>query len=273
VKIYKLIYSTTDVLNHTNYLKIFSTFLIAAVLISLIGINSVYAQSSQSHNIHLGKIASINQGWILSGSWIADINKTDPTTSGGFYSLFNMVMTNGSAPHIHKIYNAIVNNVSQKGNDTIIDGSVSITMKDGPVDNVPITVIVGNKNTIAILLDPSITHNHFGNTPIYGLINNPKEGMAMIKMLISDPEMKKKWIPLIMGNIMQNIKTIKMNHKNSMMNDISNMSSNNPFMSMLMNHKNSMMNDNMSSNNPFMSMLMNHKNSMMNDNMVNNYPK
>jgi hypothetical protein len=72
----------------------------------------------------------------------------------------------------------------------------------------------------------------------------------MIKMLISDPEMKKKWIPLIMGNIMQNIKTIKMNHKNSMMNDISNMSSNNPFMSMLMNHKNSMMNDNMFNNYP-----------------------
>jgi hypothetical protein len=271
VKIYKLIYSTTDVLNHTNYLKIFSTFLIAAVLLSLIGVNSVSAQSSQSHNLHFGKIASINQGWILSGSWIADINKTDPTANGGFYSLFNMVMTNGSAPHIHKIYNATVNNVSQKANETVIDGTVSITMKDGPVDNVPITVIVGNNNTIAILLDPSKTDNHFGNTPIYGLINNPKEGIAMIKMLISDPEMKKKWIPLIIGNIMQNIKTIKMNHP--MMNGISNMSSNNPFMSMLMNHQNSMMNDNMSSNNPFMSMLMNHQNSMMNDNTFNNYPK
>jgi hypothetical protein len=93
----------------------------------------------------------------------------------------------------------------------------------------------------------------------------------MIKMLISDPEIKKKWIPLIIGNIMQNIKTVKMNH--SMMNGISKISPNNPFMSMLMNHQNSMMNNNMSSNNPFMSMLMNHQNSMMNDNSFNNYSK
>lgn len=244
MKIYKPIYSTINVLNHTNYFKIFTTFLIAGVLISLTGINSIAASNSQSHNLHFGKIASINHGWILSGSLITDINKTNPA-NGGFYSIFNMVMTNGSAPHIHKIYNATVNNVTQKGNETIIDGTISITMKNGPVDNVPTKVIIGNNNTIAISLDSSKTGNHFGNTPIYGLFNNQKEGMTVIKMLVSDPEMMKKWIPMITGNIMQNIKDWKRNHP--------------------------MMNDNMSSNILMMMMMMKHP--MMNDNMFNNYSK
>ena len=81
--------------------------------------------------------------------------------------------------------------MSQKANETVIDGTVSITMKDGPVDNVPITVIVGNNNTIAILLNPSETHHQFGNTTIYRLINDPKEGIAMIKMSISNAERRK----------------------------------------------------------------------------------
>ena len=94
-----------------------------------------------------------------------DTNKT----GAGFHSIFNMVMINGSAPHIHKIYNATVNNVAKQGNDTIFDGTVSITMKDGPVDNVPTQVTIANNNTIAISIDPSKVNNHFGDTPITDL--------------------------------------------------------------------------------------------------------
>jgi hypothetical protein len=64
------------------------------------------------------------------------MNETSKTDAG-FYSIFNMVMVNGSAPHIHKICNATVNNMTKQGNNTVFDGSVSITMKDGPVNNVP----------------------------------------------------------------------------------------------------------------------------------------
>jgi hypothetical protein len=62
-----------------------------------------------------------------------DTNKTD----AGFHSIFNMVMINRSAPHIHKICNATVNNMAKEWNDAIFDVAVSLTMKEGPVDNVP----------------------------------------------------------------------------------------------------------------------------------------
>ena len=137
------------------------------ILLSLTGVNSVTANYSQTHNFHFGPIASINQDWILAGKWMVnmnDIHKTDAV----FHSIFNMVMINGSAPHIHKIYNATVNNMTKQGNNTIFDGAVSLTMEEGPVDNVPAWVTIANNNKIVVSIDPSKINNHFGNTPIYG---------------------------------------------------------------------------------------------------------
>ena len=136
-----------------------------------------------------------------------ETNKTD----AGFYSIFNMVMINGSAPHIHKIYNATVNNMTKQGNNTVFHGAVSITMKDGSVDNVPTQFTIANNNTIAISMDPSKTNNHFGNTPIYGLIQNFEEGMKVMKMMTGDSEMIKKWIPLMTEDMLNNMKSWKMN--------------------------------------------------------------
>ena len=59
---------------------------------------------------------------------MANMNETDKTDAG-FYSIFNMVMINGSASHIHKVFNATVNNMTKQGNNTAFDGTVSITMK------------------------------------------------------------------------------------------------------------------------------------------------
>jgi hypothetical protein len=200
-----------------NYFKIFCVFIITGILLFLTGSNAVSANPSNSHFFHSGPIASINKDWIVAGQWMGFINKTNPTDAG-FYSIFNMVMKNGSSPHIHKIYNAIAHNITQRGNETIVDGTVSITMKNGPIDNVPTKIIIGNNNTIAISLDPSKTTDHFGNTPIYGLVHNSKQGFTLIKMIISDPEIIKKWIPMMTGSWMHdmknmmNIKNWKMNH-------------------------------------------------------------
>jgi hypothetical protein len=199
------------VLTHTNHFKTLGAFIITGFFIFLAGINTVAAISLNSHNFHTGQIASINKDWILSGHWMGVFNKTN-SGDKGFYSIFNMVMTNGSAPHIHKIYNATFNNVIHKGSETILSGTVSITMKNGPVNDVPTKIVIGSNNTIAISLDPIKTNNHFGNTPIYGQVNNFKEKIAVIKTMISDPEMKKKWIPMTIGNTIQNIKDFKLNH-------------------------------------------------------------
>jgi hypothetical protein len=42
---------------------------------------------------------------------------------------------------------------------------------------------IANNNTIAISIDPTKSDNHFGITPINGLIHNHKERM---KMMIED---------------------------------------------------------------------------------------
>jgi hypothetical protein len=60
-------------------------------------------------------------------------------------------------------------------------------------------------------MDPSKTNNHFGNTPIYGLIHNFEEGMKVMKMMAGDSEMIKKWIPLTTEDMLNNMKSWKMN--------------------------------------------------------------
>jgi hypothetical protein len=204
----KLFYYIIIVINCTNSFKIFSTFIIAVILLTLTGTNYTSAYNLHSHNFHFGPIASINNDWILAGQWMSSINSTDPTDVG-FHSIFNMVMKNGTAPHIYKIYNASVNDVTKQGNDTIFKGSVSITMKDGPIENVPTTITISNNNTIAVSLDPTTVNNHFGNTPIYGLIHNYKQGM---ELMMEDSEVLQKWIPFMTANIMQNMNTMKIDH-------------------------------------------------------------
>jgi hypothetical protein len=55
-----------------------------------------------------------------------DTNKTD----SGFHSISNMVMIVRSAPHVHKIYNATVNNMAKQRNDAIFDVAASLTVKE-----------------------------------------------------------------------------------------------------------------------------------------------
>jgi hypothetical protein len=56
-------------------------------------------------------------------------------------------------------------------NKTVVfNGTATITMKNGPVNGVPVSVRAMDANVISIWIDPTKTDNHFGNTPIYGTI-------------------------------------------------------------------------------------------------------
>ena len=58
-----------------------------------------------------------------------------------FHSKFNMVMTNGSAKHDHEIYNFELTNISNPNNTTsVFNGTATITMRQGPVDDVPVSI-------------------------------------------------------------------------------------------------------------------------------------
>jgi hypothetical protein len=149
-----------------------------------------------------GTIASLqndengNPTWIVSGIWKGSLsmdnetqgmegNQTNATsaaanatsTTGGgspnatFNSKFNMVMTNGSAKHDHEIYNFRIASMSNPSNTTsVFNGTATITMRQGPVENVPVSIKRIDNNVISIWADPTMINNHFGNTPIFGTI-------------------------------------------------------------------------------------------------------
>jgi hypothetical protein len=149
-----------------------------------------------------GTVASLqndengNPTWIVSGIWKGSLsmgnetqgvggNQTNTTsaatnatsTTGGgspnatLYSKFNMVMTNGSALHDHEIYDFKLTNMTMPNNTTTVyNGTATITMRQGPVTNVPVSIKSMESNAISIWADPATINNHFGNTPIFGTI-------------------------------------------------------------------------------------------------------
>jgi hypothetical protein len=141
-----------------------------------------------------GTIASLQNdkdgkpAWIVSGLWRGSLtnmssatammsSNANSTTSktnlpaATFDSVFNMVMLNGSALHKHQLSNVTLTGMSMPDKKTVVyNGTATITMKEGPVNDVPISIRTLTDNVISIWVDPAKTMNHFGNTPIYGTI-------------------------------------------------------------------------------------------------------
>ena len=150
-----------------------------------------------------GTIASLqndengNPTWIVSGLWKGSLSMNNKTQAGGganqttstspttanataatgslpnatFNSKFDMVMTNGSAKHDHRIYHFTLTGISMPNNSTTVyNGTATITMRQGPVPDVPVSIKTMDNNAVSIWVDPTKVNNHFGNTPIFGTI-------------------------------------------------------------------------------------------------------
>ncbi|MGI0043022.1 MAG: hypothetical protein ACRD47_04860 [Nitrososphaeraceae archaeon] len=52
----------------------------------------------------------------------------------------------------------------------VYNGITTVTMRDGPVHDVPVSATVLGGNVLSIWLDPARIDNHFGDAPIYGTI-------------------------------------------------------------------------------------------------------
>jgi hypothetical protein len=150
-----------------------------------------------------GTIASLqndengNPTWIVSGVWKGSLSMGNKTQGGGanqttstptsttnataattgslpnatFSSKFNMVMTNGSTMHNHEIFNFKLTSICNPNNTTSVsNGTATITMRQGPVPDVPVSIKSMNNNVLSIWVDPAKVNNHFGNTPIFGTI-------------------------------------------------------------------------------------------------------
>jgi hypothetical protein len=168
-----------------------------------------YPQQKQGYSHHnkmmmqpglyaFGTISSLqndengNPTWIVSGLWKGSLSMYNKTQGGGgnqsttttaaitetgglpnatFYSKVNMVMTNGSALHDHEIYDFRLTDMTMPNNSTTVyNGTATITMREGPVPNVPVSIRTMDNNVISIWADPTKINNHFGNTAIFGII-------------------------------------------------------------------------------------------------------
>ena len=137
-----------------------------------------------------GSIASLQNDqsgrpeWILSGRWsmkTISVQSPPPAPSANgqtnksttslvaLDSSFGMVKLDGSGKHSHKISNFKLIGSPISNNKTItFNGTGTISMKDGPHNDVPISIKIIDKGAIIISMDPAKVNNHFGNTPIYG---------------------------------------------------------------------------------------------------------
>jgi hypothetical protein len=168
-----------------------------------------YPQQKQGYSHHnkmmmqpglyaFGTIASLqndengNPTWIVSGLWKGSLymdnkiqsevgNQTTTTANttaitgslpnATFHSKVNMVMTNGSAMHDHEIYDFTLANMSMPDKTTTVyNGTATITMRQGPVPDVPVSIKSMESNVLSVWVEPTKINNHFGNTPIFGTI-------------------------------------------------------------------------------------------------------
>jgi hypothetical protein len=170
----------------------------AAILVSgIIQNNAIaYPQQKQGYSYDdkmmkpgsyaFGTIASLqndengNPIWIVSGLYKASLSMNNKTQGGAATgslpnatvdSKFNMVMTNGSAIHDHEIYDFTLTDMSMPNNSTaVFNGTATITMRQGPVPDVPVSIKAMENNAVSIWVEPTKIQNHFGNTPIFGTI-------------------------------------------------------------------------------------------------------
>ena len=161
--------------------RLIQTIFLLAVSVSLIivavNLNQVFAQnpSNTDSNVLKGSITSTsNDGnttepaWVLGGVYkFTEFNSSSPTFNASFY----MTKIDGTAEHIHSIYDLKLSGspvVDSSSNSTMLNGTTTVTLKDGPVSNVPTQIELLDESAIAITVDGNSTNNHFGTTPIYG---------------------------------------------------------------------------------------------------------
>src|SRR4051794_22488594 len=165
-------------------LLIIPIFAILVLTVSLTSANTVSAQANSTGQQQQSLTASSNtsdksgtitsvqtdaQGkWNLNGTWsLKGVNSGSPT----FTSEFSMAKLDGSAKHKHNISDfKIAGKPATDSSGTTYTGTSTITMKEKPATNVPVTILISNNGAFSIKVDQKATADHFGNTPIIGKV-------------------------------------------------------------------------------------------------------
>jgi hypothetical protein len=177
-----------------------ATILMATIILTQQNYKATaFPQPYRSGNQTFGVISSIQNdesgkpAWIVTGHWKSNLlsdnslnasqameNTTAPFVGSPFDMQVEMVGFDSTAGHTHTITNFVVANVSQPDNMTkVFNGTSTASMREGPVTNIPTSIKITGDKVISIWLDPSRIENHYGNTPIYGLVmdvDKPRPG-------------------------------------------------------------------------------------------------
>jgi hypothetical protein len=109
--------------------------------------------------------------WKVSGTWnFINLKSNSPT----FNASFDMMKLDGSSKHKHTINATITSaDFGRAGKSSIrtYSGTATISMKEGPVSDVPIVIKLSSDGNVSIMPYRVKTKDHFGNTPIQGKTN------------------------------------------------------------------------------------------------------
>ena len=162
--------------------------LVSAALVSMTGSSSATPLSQVSMStLHVagptilkGSIANVqldgegNPEWIESGFWVLRLRpgaSDSDMPSANLVSRITMVGVDGTAAHGHAITNFTLASASMEGNTThVFEGTATITMRDGPVSDVSLTIKILNNAAIAMWIGPDRIDSHFGTDPVYGTL-------------------------------------------------------------------------------------------------------
>jgi len=113
--------------------------------------------------------------WIQSGIWVvrATLGDNNSVDAAQLIAKFSMVKPDGSALHSHKIYGFKPSEFTTEQNGTIyvLKGTATVTIKDDPVSDVPITIKVFNNAVIGLWIGPDKVDGHFGSNALYGTLS------------------------------------------------------------------------------------------------------
>lgn len=165
------------------------TLLLVPILSALIPttfLGSALASQPDSANSLKGDFASIQNNeegvpaWIVAGNWTMDLSAPIQNSSSSSSvnatsfdgSIARMVLLNGSALHEHQLYNfsQTTSAYNATSNSTTFNGTITVTLRDGPHPDVPASIEIWQDNVISVWLDPVSVDNHFGDTPIFGTV-------------------------------------------------------------------------------------------------------
>ncbi|CAN5831159.1 hypothetical protein BH23THE1_BH23THE1_22360 [soil metagenome] len=163
-------------MNYSTSIVIILTVAMLGYGVNVLTVN-VYAQSQNTSDTVedeiTGGITSLqfdpidkNTTWITGGIYKLD---NSSASSPIFNATFYMIKTDGSASHSHDIYDFVLEGQPiTSDNSTTLNGVSTVTMREGPVTDIPTNITLLKNTAISISLDPAKIDNHFGDTPIHG---------------------------------------------------------------------------------------------------------